>query len=263
MGLSRLLFNITLKKLGAKRLHAMAAGVRQTELSSELRLQIGRTVLSGLFKGMVLPDESSWGDSDGITNIFGTYESELREVLLKAIERAPSIVINVGCAEGYYAVGLARLLPNATIYAFDIDSRARAICSRAAEENGVSSRVVIDGLCTAEDLSKITKHPDRTLIVMDCEGAELHLLDPAKAPGLAHCDIIVETHDFIGTDITATLQNRLNATHDIQPISQGGRNPNEIPQLTKLPELDRWLMINEGRPETMMWLACWSARKSE
>jgi hypothetical protein len=260
MGLSKLLFNITLQKMGARRLHIMAAHVRRKELSSELRAQLGGTVLSGLFKGMVIPDEYAWGDSDVIAKLIGTYESELREALLKAVERAPSIIINVGCAEGYYAVGLARLLPNATVYAFDIDSRACAICSRAADENGVSNRIVIDGLCTTGHLAEITERPDHILIVMDCEGAERELLDPAKAPGLARCDIIVETHDVIDADIVATLQNRLSTAHDIQRISQGGRNPNEIPELTRLSELDRWLTINENRGETMTWLACWAVR---
>lgn len=254
---------MTLCKTGAKRLHRMAARARRAELSSELRLQLGGTVLSGLFKGMVIPEEYSWGDSDVIAKIVGLYESDLREALLKTVERAPSIVINVGCAEGFYAVGMARLLPNATVYAFDIDERACAICSRAAEENNVSNRIVIDGLCTTDRLAKITDRPDRTLIVMDCEGAELELLDPAKVPGLAHCDIIVETHDFVEADITMILQNRLNTTHDIQRISQGGRNPNEIPELARLSELDRWLAISEDRPEAMTWLACWAVRRSE
>jgi hypothetical protein len=258
MGLSKLLFNITARKIGIQRLHRRSANRRRAELSSELRAQLGSTVLSGSFKGMIIPGGASWGEGDVIPKIIGTYESELRETLLKAVDRAPSIVINVGCAEGYYAVGLARLLPDATIYAFDIDRRAIAICARAAEENDVSDRIVVDGLCTSERLAELTQHPGHVLIVMDCEGAERELLDPAKVPGLVRCDIIVEAHEFIDADMVTTLEHRLSPAHDIQRISQGGRNPNEIQALTRLPELDRWLMISENRGATMTWLACWA-----
>jgi hypothetical protein len=90
---------------------------------------------------------------------------------------------------------------------------------------------------------------------MDCEGAERDLLDPSRAPGLAHCDVIVETH---GADITAELEERFRTTHRVQRILQGGRDPNEVPQLRSLAESDRWLLVDEGRPECMTWLALWA-----
>jgi hypothetical protein len=260
MGSSKFVFNLVLKKLGTKRLHTMAANARCKELALELRSQLGTAVSSGLFEGMILPDESSWGDSDFIAKKLGTYEFEIRKSLRKAVERTPAIVINVGCAEGYYAIGLARLLPNAMVYAFDIDAHACEICSRAAAENGVADRIVIDGLCTTERLAKVTERPGPILIVMDCEGAERELLDPAKVPGLAHSDIIVETHDCPGPDIAETLENRFHVSHDVQRIDQGGRNPNEIKDLARFHELDRWIMINENRSTVMTWLACWSRR---
>jgi hypothetical protein len=37
----------------------------------------------------------------------GTYERELYSVIERAIELAPRYVLNIGCAEGFYAVGLA------------------------------------------------------------------------------------------------------------------------------------------------------------
>jgi hypothetical protein len=152
-------------------------------------------------------------------------------------------------------VGLARLLPKATVYAFDIAAEAGAICARAAGENGVAQRVIVDGRCTTEHLAKMVEFPGRILLVMDCEGAERELLDPAKAPGLAKCDVIVETH---GSDIVAELEARFRPSHEVNRIAQGGRDPNEVPELTKLAESDRWLLVDEGRPESMVWLALWA-----
>jgi hypothetical protein len=168
-------------------------------------------------------------------------------------------VINVGCAEGYYAVGLARLLPRATVYAFDIASDACAICASAARENGVAERVVVGSRCTTMDLAKLLELPGRILLVMDCEGAERELLDPSKLPGLAKCDVIVETH---GPDIASELEARFRPSHAVSQIAQGGRDPNEVPELRELAESDRWLLVDEGRPVSMLWLALWAGPPS-
>jgi SAM-dependent methyltransferase len=255
LSLSMLLFNIARRKMGTTRLHRTAAQTRRAELTSQLHALLGNRVLAGPFAGMVLPTDISWRDGDFMPKLIGSYESNLRAVLAQAIARGPVTVINVGCAEGYYAVGLARLLPQATVYAFDISTEAGAICARAAAENGVTERVVVDGRCTTEHLAKMVENSGRTLLVMDCEGAERELLDPAKLPGLAKCDVIVETH---GSDIVVELEARFRPSHEVNRTGQGGRDPNEVPELRQLAESDRWLLVDEGRPESMVWLALWA-----
>ena len=245
--------------MGTKALYNYALTARRQELAPVVRGLLGNRVIAGPFQGMVLLDCKSWGAGDGdfIPKLLGTYEADLHEALLKAVARKPAIVIIVGCAEGYYAVGLARLLPETEVYGFDLDSRARTICARAAEENG-ESRIAIRGLCAAEDVSKILEGSARALLVVDCEGSELEILDPLKIRGLARCDMIVEAHDCIDPKITSTLEERFQDSHEMQRINQGGRNPNEAEKLRKFDESDRWLLMNEGRVESMTWLACWA-----
>ncbi len=225
----------------------------------EFHSLLGNSVLSGPFAGMVLPVDNSWRDGDFMPKLLGTYESNLREVLTEAVGRGPTSVVNVGCAEGYYAVGLARMLPRATVHAFDIAPKACDICAHAAKMNSVADRVVIGGRFTIEHLSEILKSSERVLVVMDCEGAERELLDPTRIPGLASCDVIVETH---GSDITSELESRFRASHRVKKVEQGGRDPNEVPELKRLAESDRWLLVDEGRPESMTWLAFWSNSRS-
>jgi hypothetical protein len=216
-------------------------------------------VAAGPFSGMTLPDESSWRDGDFMPKLIGSYESNLREVLRQAVDRRPKTVVNIGCAEGFYAVGLARLLPDATVYAFDIATDACAICARSAQENDVGERVVVGGRCELPDLAKILSRPGPMLLVLDCEGAERTLLDPAILPGLANCDVLVETH---GADIVAALVTRFGLSHTIDEIPQGSRDPNEVPALRSLAESDRWILVDEGRPESMVWLAMWAKHPS-
>jgi hypothetical protein len=236
----------------------LTARARVAALTAELVQVLEGKVQNGPFKDMQLPTESSWGFGDIAPKILGCYELELHAALEKAIARVPEVVINVGCAEGYYAVGLARRLPAARMYAFDIDSRAQAVCAAAGALNGVADRLTVQGECTAQHLVDLTRNAKRALIVLDCEGAELVLLAPEITRQLAHCDIIVETHDFIDRTITPTLFKALSAQHVVEQIREGARDPAGYPVLRQLGSLDRALLTCEFRPEVMYWLLAWA-----
>ena len=255
---SRAMFRILENRVGTERLYRWAAYARRAEVTGRLSRDHGNRVMAGPFAGMTLAAASSWGDGDRGAKLLGSYEAELHQRLLRAADRGPAVVVNVGCAEGFYAVGLARLLPEARVFAFDIDERAQQVCALSAELNEVAGRVVVGGFCTPGILADLTQQPGRILLLVDCEGGERELLDPASVPNLAACDILVECHDFIDRAISQTLEDRLRPSHDVEIIRQAARDPNSLPPLRYLPEGDRWLLMDEGRPEVMSWLACWS-----
>ncbi len=169
-------------------------------------------------------------------------------------------MINVGCAEGFYAIGLARRLPRAAVYAFDISVDAQAACASAAAENGVADRVTVRGLCDGRQLVELTGGARRALIVMDCEGAEKELLGEETVTQLAHCDMIVELHDFVDRAITPTLTERLAATHKTATIREGARDPSAHDLLRTIGSFDRAILVCEFRPELMHWMTCWARR---
>ena len=256
--ISSFLFFYLLHKTGTHRLFEAAARARTAELTEQLTAIYGNRVQSGPFAGMELDDGRAY-DWHRANKLLGCYEANLNTHLLKSVKRVPGTVVNVGCAEGYYAVGLARLLPDATVFAFDADANAAGVCRQAAELNGVSNRVVVNGFCTTEILGHLVARARRTLIFMDCEGGELELLDPARVPLLASCDIIVETHDYIDRSITGALLQRFAASHAVELVEGGGaRDTNQFAELHSWRELDRWLLVSEGRHETMNWLVCWA-----
>jgi hypothetical protein len=246
-----------LRKFGTGRAFRTVARARRAQLTQQLLAIYGNRVQSGPFAGMELPISKAWEDGYRAPRLLGCYEAGLHALLLKSVKRAPETVINIGCSEGYYAVGLARLLPNATVFGFDINPKAAAICRQAAELNGVSERVVLDGLCTTTILDKLAARSGRPLIFVDCEGAELQLLDPARVPTLANCDIIVETHDFVDRSITSTLLDRFSTSHTVEVVAESARDPNQFIPLRSWSELDRSLLLDEARPEAMNWLVCW------
>jgi hypothetical protein len=255
---------IDIKKLReqivAQNVHSSLALCRAETTAFLLQTQ-GRNVLSGPYSGMVLLDEVSWADGDIAPKLLGTYEEELHAAINKAARRHPHTVVNVGCAEGFHAVGLARLLPEARIFAFDIDPKAQTICRRAAEANGVGGRISVSGACSIEQLSNLVTKSDHVLLFLDCEGVEKDLLTPPPpfGPDFRNCDIVIECHDFIDRSITTTLTQRFTETHTLENIIEGPRNPNRFDCLRRLPSINRWLAVDENRPELMNWLVCWSA----
>lgn len=235
---------------------------RQRAVTDYLLSVVGRTVQSGPFQGMILPDVSSWGFGDLAPKILGCYEGELHGSVTKGIGRQPDLVVNVGCAEGYYAIGLARLLPGVPVYAFDLDEKASAVCLLAAEQNGVAHQVTVGGRCDLATLCRLVEGK-RALVIMDCEGGERELLTSEALPALALSDLIVENHDFIDRSISSTLARLFAVSHEVKMAREGMRDPAAFPVMRKLNGVDRMLAVCEFRPEVMTWMIAWSKQRSD
>jgi SAM-dependent methyltransferase len=212
-------------------------------------LQVRHGPLQGMF---YLPGlEATSGDL--VAKLLGAYEAELHPALEQWIAVAPERIIDVGCAEGYYAVGLAHAIPSATVYAYDIDQAARARCAQLAALNEATERVVIEGECRPETLNE---HPESGVALLsDCEGYERILLDPGIAPRLAGWRILVELHEFLDAGITEVLRGRFADTHEIEVIEGVVRDGSDYEELAAIDERRRRALLSENRPGAMRWMA--------
>ena len=190
---------------------AFAALRLQTKRRRALRRILhGRepTVQAGPFAGMRFV---YLGTSSGeLPMVLGCFEAELHEHLETFLAHGPPIVVNIGCAEGYYAVGLARRLPRAAVYAYDTDPAALRLCAQVAQLNGVSDRIHLQ---THADLAALDL--EGALVVCDCEGCEYAILDPALTPGLARSNLIVELHRSSDPAQPERLLSRFRQTHEV------------------------------------------------
>ena len=208
----------------------------------------GLRVRSGPFQGMQYVERAM--SSTLGPKLLGSYEAELTPHLNRFLASAYTTVADIGCAEGYYAVGLAMRLPNARIYAYDIDPNARQLCLEMASANAVSDRVIVSGGCDADALSKLPL--GGALMICDCEGAELDLLQPLQVPHLRDCDILVELHDFLDPQITSTIVSRFRDTHEIEIVASKSRDPEEYLESGVLNLSDAKLAVDELR-RPMSW----------
>jgi hypothetical protein len=222
---------------------------RLVRIAAKLVNRYGANVLNGPFKGMRYVQTSV--GSVFSPKLVGSYEAELHPFIERVTSGSYDVVIDIGCAEGYYAVGFLFRMKTARCVAFDSESQARTLCREMAELNCVSDRIQVRGCCDAEALSAVLL--GRVFILADCEGAELDLLDPVVISRLRDCDALVELHDFIRPGLTLALQTRFAATHEIQIIEQQVRDSAQYPELGILTRFDRHMAVQEFRPGRMQW----------
>jgi len=160
--------------------------------------------------------------------------------------------LDIGSAEGYYAVGLARHFPEASVHAFDTDRWARRMSRLMAERNGVDN-LTVHGACTT-DWVRENVRPE-TFILSDCEGFEDQLLDPQKAPVLRQCDLLVELHETPAPGVTERMAKRFGGSHDLTLIDSQESDPSAYPGLQGLSEEERTLAVSDLRTEgRQQWL---------
>ena len=217
--------------------------------SKEFVRRFGRTVQAGPFQGLTYP-ETTIMRRNLVHKLLATYEHQLHEWLEIAINSNYKKIINIGSADGYYTVGLAKRCPDAEVIAFDTDAWARAATEEFANENNVNNVSVLS-FCTSAWLNRNVS--SGTLLLVDCEGAEAHLLDVNKAPALLAADIIVELHEHVVRDLSATLNGRFDATHEIQTLGDPSLDGQSIPQLEFLDPPMRDRVVSEGRMYQQKW----------
>src|SRR5688572_21245165 len=134
-----------------------------TYLENHAYRHSGGRVHSGMFKGMRYIPHAYF--SAYIPKLLGTYERELTAAIDAAVAAKPELVVDVGAAEGYYAVGLALRLPGTKVVAFEMAPKAQELLRKMVEMNGVQGQVEIRGRCDRPDLQElITRHP-RALVI--------------------------------------------------------------------------------------------------
>lgn len=207
-------------------------------------------VHNGPFKGMKYIDKSS--GSAFLPKILGSYEEPIQKWVDHIIsEKKYKTILDIGCAEGYYAVGFALNMPESEIIAFDLNPEARNKVEIMININNVVNVKVKDN-CSFDELQLNSKKG--TLVFCDIEGAEEILLDPERVPNLLKVDILVESHDCIVPGITELLINRFYKTHVIETVIDYPTRVNNYHLPNVVNEDDYKEIINEHRAEGMKFI---------
>jgi hypothetical protein len=216
--------------------------------------EYGLKVRAGPFAGLTFVERAVYAPhlADCLTaKLLGCFERELHPAIERAISAGYSTFVNVGAAEGYYAVGLALRVPDSRVYAFEIDEERRELCREIARANGVEDRVEILGECDADWFARLDAD---CFALVDCEGCEIGLLAPEQAASLSKSELVVELHDFIDPRSSASIAESFSRTHDYEYVAATPRHSSEFPELDEIfGWKNRELAISELRAYPMGW----------
>jgi hypothetical protein len=163
---------------------------RHQMISNSIIARDGPVVQSGPFAGMRLGQHSAEGCH--APKLLGCYEQALHPHFERFIARGFDAVLNIGSAEGYYAIGLARRMPGTEIFAHDLNEGAQLACRALAEANDVSDRITIGGLVLGEERFEPTQLLCRPLGIR-----QRHVVIMVGA----RCDVDVDTDVRLHTEV--------------------------------------------------------------
>lgn len=214
----------------------------------------GMTVLHGPFEGLKYPGLKSLC-STIYPKLLGSYEREISPLVESLCQKNYSAMVDIGCAEGYYAIGFALRIPSAQVYAFDTDDEALALCKEMADLNQTS--VKLGGFRDSKTLEKLDLGP-KSLIISDCEGYEAYLFNKELAHKLSQHDFLIESHDCVNIETTRILREAFAATHTIKEFESIDdimkAYTYDYPELASFSLEDKRNFLHEGRPGAMRWL---------
>jgi len=232
---------------------------RRIFLGDVLREQVGHDrIIRGVFQGVLLPPEFSWSACDRVSMQLGFYECEVAEYLEK-LSGPSKIIIDVGAADGYFAVSLVAKRMFSKAICFESSEKSRKILVENARQNNVSFKLDIRGHASRETIDGlIIEHASRlneVVFLVDVEGGEVELFTSQVLEKLSRATLLIELHPVqLADEVLAEFKERCSINHEVSLILTGARNPSDAPELDCWLDNDRWNVCSEGRYRRGHWL---------
>ncbi|MEL0080331.1 MAG: hypothetical protein VW774_12845 [Rhodospirillales bacterium] len=230
---------------------------RRKRISRELFEKLQGQIAHGAFAGMALDSEPTWGRSDLGSMLLGCYELEVIEALHDEEFKTKTHFVDIGAADGYYAVGCLRNGRFKTADCFEVTSAGRKTIARNAKLNQVDNRLRVFGVAdkTLPSLLRDTNWSN-TILLCDIEGGEFDLFDDNCLSELKGAMILIEIHNWVENfwDQYSALLQRASRHFSIRFIERSSFPQHKMPELQGMSDDNRLLLLSEGRPNVMRFI---------
>ncbi|MEO6406655.1 MAG: hypothetical protein ABIY51_16350 [Ferruginibacter sp.] len=213
-----------------------------------------KIVLHGPFKGMVYAKARGQGSSY-YAKLLGSYEKEIHPFIFTAFDNLYVSIINIGCDDGYYAIGLASHFKNIPVHAFDTNPKALWNAKHLAAENNVETYLHFSGTFTNSMTNDFSK--GRSLFIVDCEGDEINIFTKTNAANFQTSDLLIELHLHLNPSAVFYFTSLFSASHHIEIVDSVPDHLKAMhynyPEIKDLDYKTR-LFIVEEREVFMQWI---------
>ena len=207
----------------------------------------------GIFKNLKMNHDISWGRGDIASKIYGFYENKIQQKL-KDINNP--ILIDIGAADGFFAIGSLKSKICEFCYAFEETKTSRENLSKTAKINNVQNKLSIIGKVTKDNFftllpSKINF--SEVTILCDIEGGEFDFFSDEILATIRCSNIIIEIHKNHNKNLEIDLLERVKKYFDVSIIIDNDKNFESVSELHALNDIDRNLICSEGRSYIGKW----------
>ena len=207
----------------------------------------------GIFKNLKMNHDISWGRGDIASKIYGFYENKIQQKL-KDINNP--ILIDIGAADGFFAIGSLKSKICEFCYAFEETKKSRENLSKTAKINNVQNKLSIIGKVTKDNFftllpSKINF--SEVTILCDIEGGEFDFFSDEILATIRCSNIIIEIHKNHNKNLEIDLLERVKKYFDVSIIIDNDKNFESVSELHALNDIDRNLICSEGRSYIGKW----------
>ena len=230
---------------------------RRSRISKEIFHQCSETVQYGPFTGLKLTSNTWWGGNDLGSMCIGLYEKELLEFFHSDYLKDRDTFIDIGAADGYYAIGLLNSKRIKKAVCFELTSEGRDTINQNWNLNGKPGNIEIKG-DVFKDFKSNVKTIDfkRTIVLIDIEGSEFLFLNTEVLKILKNAVIAIEIHNWIPDFMNTytTFIRKASQFFDIEILERQERNTLMFEELRSLTDDNRLLLTSEARPCVMRFL---------
>ena len=217
----------------------------------------GRVVANGPFANMKM-NSQTWGGFDINAKILGTYESHVIDELIAISQTNSGPFIDIGAADGFFAIGAVISGIADETYAFEVDDLSRCSIAKNASDNNLSESIHIREVANTQTISDVLKKERKAKILIDIEGGEYELLDYDFLDKISKCDVIVELHPNLiesGFRKQEKLITRLENYFHVKFFKKLSLLTTDFPELANLSDDKRLLALSENRAFEMWWIS--------
>lgn len=215
----------------------------------------GGKVFSGPFSGLRLNRDTWWGKSDLGAQCLGLYEKEILDLISS---HGPfDTFVDIGAADGYYAVGMLHAKMTKKSVCFEISEEGQCAIRENYLINESPGELEVHGEANQQSIVSVAKRlSENTLVLIDVEGFEFQLLSKEVITALGKCTMIIEIHNWIDgfEEKYVDLLRNLDKCFEITIIAPSERNTQNIELLRSYTDDNRLLVSSERRPCLMRFL---------
>ncbi len=228
-------------------------------LGREISKISNNKILYGPYSGTKILSTYGWSNIDFCPKYLGSYEYQVQKKIIDLNKKKKfDYFIDLGAAEGYHIISLLKKKFFKQGLAFEISKKSREILKKNAQINKLNNRIRIYKDANLSSLKNTLRNFNhrRLLFLVDIEGQEYDLFDKDFCKIFSKGTFIIEEHPFNISNKRKikNFNQNIKKYYNVEILKDTPKNPFNFSILEKYSDDEKYLMMSEGRPESMQWL---------